>query len=126
MRDSGSIVLGWLTKLVLSLAVLGLLAYDGMSLVTANFSAADHATVAAMAASDAYRSSHDVQVAYDAAVAAVAGEGDTIDTKTFVVTPDAHVTLVLHRTASSLWMHRIGVLKKYSRVTQDGEGAQPT
>ncbi|MGB8652163.1 MAG: hypothetical protein WCD35_16045 [Mycobacteriales bacterium] len=122
MRDSGSIVLGWLTKLAASLALVGLLAFDGIALVTTNFTAADQATTAASAAADAYKSTHDVQQAYNAATAAVAADGDTIETKTFRVDPDGHITLVLHRTATTLWMHRIGALKKYTEITQTGEG----
>ena len=78
-------MLGWFTKLVLVLGVLGLLGFDGISLLRTDFSAADQASTAASAAADAYKNSHDVQLSYNAALAAVAGNGDTIETTTFAV-----------------------------------------
>ena len=77
--DRGDIVLGWLTKLVLVLSVLGLIGFDGVSLVATRFQAEDHAQVAVRAAAAAYQGPTDLQRAYDAAVAAVAEDGDTID-----------------------------------------------
>ena len=124
MRDSGSIVLGWLTRLAATIAVLGLLAFDGVALVSTNFQAADHATSAAVLAADNYAQTKDVQAAYDAAVTAVTERGETIDAKTFVVDPaTGHVTLTLHREAATLWVHRVGPLKKWVDVKATGEGS---
>lgn len=124
MRDSGSIVLGWLTKLALSVAVFGLVAFDGIALVTTHFQAADHAETAALAAADTWKSTHDVQAAYNAAVAEVDASGETIDAKSFKVdASDGHVTLTLHHEAATLWMHRVGPLKKYVDVSATAEGA---
>lgn len=124
MRDSGSIVLGWLTKMVVTLAVLGVLAFDGIALVKANFSAADDAGTVASVAADTYKTTHDVQQAYNAAVLEAAKTNDTVDAKTFtVVQADGHVTLTVHKLATTLWMHRIGPLKKYLDVSATGEGS---
>lgn len=122
VSDSGSIVIGWLTRLVILFAVLGFLAYDGLSLVTANYGAADDAAVAASAAADTYKGTNNVQAAYEAAVESVAGKGDTIEPKTFQVDQAGKVTLTIDRTASTLWMHRIGPLKKWTVVRQSGFG----
>jgi len=123
-HDSGSIVLGWLTKLAASLAILGLLAFDGFSLVRADFTAADHANTAASAAADVYKQTHDIQKAYDAAAALAKLDGETIDPKSFTVRPtDDHILLTLHRKAKTLWMQEIGPLKKYTDLTGKGEGA---
>jgi len=121
--DTGAIVLGWLTKLVVVLGVLGLLSFDGIALVRTDFSAADQAGTAASAAADAYKSSHDVQVSYDAALADVAADGDSIETRTFVVGPTGSISLVLHRTAATLWMKDIGPLKGWTDVSAKGEGS---
>ena len=122
MRDSGSIVLGWLTRLAVSLALLGLVVFDGLALVTAHFNASEHANAAALAAADAYRSVPDADKAYTAAVNAVAADGDTVEKKTFTVDPaSGKVTLRLHREASTLWLHRIGPLKKHTDVTATGK-----
>jgi hypothetical protein len=122
-RDSGSIVIGWLTKLAVTLAVLGLIAFDGIALVSAHFNAADHANTVAGVAADTYKGSRNVQQAYDAASAEAAKNDESVDTTTFRVQPtDGKVTLVLHRTATTLWMQRVGFLKKYLDITASGEG----
>ncbi len=123
-RDSGSIVLGWLTKLSLSIALLGVLAFDGIALVKTHVNAADHANTAAIAAVDSYRQTKDVQAAYNAAAAAVAADGDTIDPRTFVVTPTTgHISLVVTEDAVTLWLHRVGPLKKYVVVHAAGQAS---
>ena len=106
MSDTGSIVLGWLTKL-------------------ADFTVADHANSAASVAADTYRTTKSGPDACLAAQAEATKNLDTLncdDPKAFQVAPDGHVTLVLHRTATTLWMHRIGFLKKYTDLTGHGEG----
>ena len=119
-------VVGWLLKLVLVLGLLGGLALDGISLLRASFNASDQATTAALAAADGYRSSHNLQRAYDAALAAVTADGDTIETSTFTVAPDGRVHLVLHRTASTLWLSRIPPLRHLADVRATGAAAPPS
>ncbi len=121
--DSGSIVLGWLTKLAASLAFLGLIAFDGIALVTAHFNGADHASIAASLAADSYKSTRDVQGAYDTAVTAVLKDNETIEAPTFQVAADGRVTLRLHRQATTLWMHRIPPLRKFIDIAVTGTGS---
>jgi hypothetical protein len=118
--DRGDIVLGWLTRLVAVLAVLGLIAFDGVAVAQAHFQAADRATTAAAAASDEYRVSHNVQQAYNAAVATVTGD-DTIETNTFRVATDGTVTLRLHHIATTLLLRHIGPLKDWAEAVETGE-----
>lgn len=115
-------MIGWLTRLVVLFAVIGFLAYDGFTVMTSNFGAADDAGVAAGAAADAYKASSSVQSAYDAAVKAVDGKKDTIETKTFSVDASGKVTLTVDREPTTLWMHRIGPLRKWTQVHQTGSG----
>ncbi len=125
--DGGSIVLGWLIKVTLVLGVLAMLAFDGISLVRTEFTAADHANSAASTAADVYAQTHDVQKAYDAALALAIPQSETIDTNTFTVRPtDGHVLLTLHREAQTLWLYRIGPLKKYLTQSALGEGGPPS
>lgn len=100
--DRGDIILGWLTKLVVTLAVLGVIAFDAISLAAARFSAEDNAQTAARAAVASYGSDQDVQRAYDAALAAVATDGDTLDADAFVPGTDGSVTLRLRRDVPTL------------------------
>ena len=125
-RDAGAIVLGWLTKLVLSLAVVGVLSYDGISLVTANVSASDRANTLASEGADDVKNMRDINKAYDAISAEALAGGDTIAPKDFRVDSNGHVTLVLHREARSLWMRHVGALRKYLDVKATGEGAPPS
>ena len=116
MDDRGDIVLGWLTKLVATLAVLGVIGFDLIALGSARFQAEDHAQAAVRAAHDAYRSSPDVQAAYDAALAEVVEHGDTIDPQTFTVATDGTVTLTLHRTAPTMLVEKIAPLREWAEV----------
>jgi hypothetical protein len=122
VSDRGSIVVGWLTRLVILFAVLGVVAFDGFTLMVSNFGAADDAGVAASAAADSFKATNDVQAAYGAAVSAVAGKGDTVETKTFTIDQGGKVTLTIDRAPTTLWMHRIGPLKKWTLVHQSGDG----
>jgi hypothetical protein len=119
--DRGDIVLGWLSKLVVVIGLLGLVGFDGISLAQARFQAADRATTAASAAADDYRATNDLQKAYNAALTTVSGN-DTIETRTFKVAPDGTVTLRLHHEATTLLVHRIGPLKKWVDAVETGEG----
>lgn len=121
-RDAGSIVLGWLAKLVLILAVFGLIAFDGLAVVTARFSAEDHANTAANAAAESWKGGHDLQKAYDDALAVISA-GETIDTKTFRITPDGVVALVLHRNAKTVWLTQVSALAHFAKVSAHGTGS---
>lgn len=117
MNDRGDIVLGWLTKLVAVLAVLGVIGFDAISLGATRFQAEDHAQLAARAAAESYRTGKDLQTAYDTAVAAVLEHGDTIDPQTFTVAPDGSVTLTLLRIAPTLVLEKIGPAKDWARMS---------
>lgn len=123
--DSGLIVLGWITKLVLTMAVLGLVVFDGFSLVAAKFSAADRATTYASAAADTYAHLKDIDKTYAAIVAQASENGDTVDIKTFTVAPNGQATLTISHTAKTIWLDKVGFLKKYATVTETGTGTPP-
>ena len=118
MDDRGDIVLGWLTKLTVVLAALGVIGFDAISLTTARFQAEDHAQAAVREAREAYRGSSNLQAAYDAALAEVAPHGDTIDPQTFTVGPDGRVTLTLHREAATMLVEKIPQLRHWTEVEQ--------
>jgi hypothetical protein len=122
VSDSGSIVVGWLARLVVVFSVLGFFAFDGFTVVVANFGASDDATTAASAAADAFHTSNNVQDAYDAAVKALDGKADVVETKTFSVAADGTVTLTIDRNPMTLWMHRLGVTRSFTHVRQSGTG----
>lgn len=119
--DRGDIVLGWLTKLVVVLGVLGLVAFDAIAVAQGRFQAADRAATAASAAADEYKASRDVQRAYNAASATVTGD-DTIEGSTFQVAQDGTVTLRLRHVATTLILSRIGPLKNWAVAVETGRG----
>lgn len=123
MTDRGSIVIGWLAKLAIGFALFGVLAYDGFTLVTASFGAADDATTAANEAADTYRQTRgNLQSSYDAAVASVAGKGDVISPSTFTIAQDGSVTLTVERKPKTLWVHYVGPLKSWTDIKQSATG----
>jgi hypothetical protein len=114
--DRGGIVLGWLTKLIVVLSITGLVGFDLVSLGASRLQAEDHAQTAARTAAEAYSGPKDLQAAYEAALAEVVADGDTIDPQTFGFAPDGTVTLTLHRTAPTLLVHKVSALRDYTEV----------
>ena len=110
-------VLGWLTKLVLVLSVLGVLGLDGFAWASARVGAQDSAEQAGRAAASTWESSKHLQTAYDAALAEVAASGDTIDPGSFTAAPDGTVTLTLRREAETLVLHRVPKLRHLTQLT---------
>ena len=126
LRERGSIVIGWLGKIVVVLAVMGVALFDGVSVGVAHMNGQDDANSAASAANTAWTQSHNVQDAYNAAVAAITNSNETVLTKGFSVDTDGTVHLLLRRTAVTLVMSHIGPLKKYTVITLPGEASSPT
>jgi hypothetical protein len=125
-RDSGSIVLGWLTKLIVSIAVVGVVLFDAISIGAARLGASDDANAAAEAAAQDYLSSHNVDSAYRAALTSLPSSSETIPPKTFLIASDGGVTLVVRRTPTTLVTQRVGPLKKYTVVIEHGDAPPAT
>lgn len=122
--DTGDIVIGWLTKLVIVLSALGLVAFDGISIATARLSVEDQAVAAAREASRSFQQSRNVQAAYDTAVA-TALEADPLNEvppAAFQAEQDGTVTLSVHRTATTIVLHHIGWIEHWADVTGQGTG----
>ena len=120
-RDSGSIVLGWLTKLMVILLLTGVVLFDFVSVGVARMSASDDANTAAQAASCEWVHSHDVQLAYDAAVQAISSPAERVLIRGFSIDTAGGAHLLLRRDVTTLVAFRISPLKKYTVVTAHGE-----
>ncbi|GAB2678429.1 hypothetical protein [Thalassiella azotivora] len=124
--DTGDIVLGWLTRLVVAFAVLGLVLFDLLSVVTARLSVEDHAVLVARESSERYRATGDLQATYQHAVtvAADADVHDVVPAEEFRVGRDGSVTVTVRRTATTLVTERIGWIDHWAtveaRATSDG------
>jgi len=125
-RDSGSIVLGWLTKLTVTLVLVGIVLFDSVSVGVVRMSASDDANNAASSAAYEWQRSHSLQLAFQAAVNTVTNPSEQVLSRGFTIDPDGSVHLLLRRTATTLVLYRIGSLKKYATVTAHGEASPPT
>lgn len=121
-RDRGDVVLGWLARLVASLALVGLVGFDAVSIGVTQFQAEDHGQTAVRAAVESYRADKDVQLSYDAALGAVAADGDSIDVEGYAVGADGSVTLRLRRVAPTLLVERVPPLRDWTDVTRTVTG----
>jgi hypothetical protein len=124
--DNGSIVIGWLTKLAVAIAIVGLTLFDTLSIGAARLGGKDDANTAAEAAAQDYRSSHNVDQAYQAALETLPSDTESIPAKTFVIQSDGTVTLILDRKVNTLVARHIGFLKKYTLAVEHGESTPPT
>ena len=118
--DRGDIVLGWLTRLTVVLAVLGVIGFDLVSVGAGHLAAEDRAQDAARAAVSSYRSEKDVQRAYEAALADVSADGkvgDAIDPAGFSVAEDGSVTLTVVHTSPTLLVEKISPLRRFATAT---------
>jgi hypothetical protein len=112
-KDRGAMRVQSITLLVVVMAIVGVLAYDGVSVMASRVSTETDAQNAAYAASSAWHNHGNVDTAYQAAEAYVAGKNETVLTTNFSVANDGTVTLTLRRTVHTLVFRRIGALKHY-------------
>jgi hypothetical protein len=122
--DTGGIVLGWLTRIVVFFGIAGIALFDAISIGTTAMTVADQGSTAAQAASEAWQTNKDVQSVYNAAVAAAAEQNpaDVVATKDFKIDADGTVHLTVSRTATTLVVYRIGAIKSWAHVERRAEG----
>ncbi len=122
--DRGDIVIGWLVKLVFVLGVFGLLGYDALAVGISRFTLIDQGESAARAASESWRLSHDIQLAYNSALlnAEDADPGNAVDTTSFAVDADGTVHLRIERTVATLVLEKVTVLKTWAEVGENVSG----
>jgi uncharacterized protein (UPF0333 family) len=116
-----------ITRLVVILAIIGVVGYDAFSCMSTRVNTENDAQNAAFAASQAW---HDyagnsgvaLQLAYQAAVAAVIdNKAETVQPTDFTVDADGTVHLIIDRTAKTVVFHRIGLLKHWVTVAEHGD-----
>jgi len=125
LSDGGAIVLGWLTRVAVVLGLIGVLAFDVISLAVTRLSVTDDANGAAVAAVHSYQETGNVDRAYEAALAAVRelNANDTIAPGTFNVSPDGRVTLTVQREAVTVVARYIPSVKDQLVMRADGDAA---
>lgn len=117
--DRGEIVSGWLVKLVGTLAVLGVVGFDAIACGMVHLRVQDAAAAGAMAGLHATEGRRNVQVAYDAAAAAVAQEnpGYTVNPASVTFDPKGAVSITVSGTADTLVVHYVRPLRTYADAT---------
>ena len=124
MNDRGDVVVGWLTRLLVIFAIVGVVIVDTVSVIQAHFGAQGDADLAAANASTAYAARHSTADAYAAALTVASGNEETIDKRTFHVNPrTGAVTLRLTRTAQTVALERLAPLRKFGVITSVGTGS---
>jgi hypothetical protein len=122
--DRGDIILGWLTKLTVVLAIAGIGLFEAISIGSTMASVSDDGAYAAQEASTTWNDTKNLQQTYDAAVAAAATQNpqDKVLVKGFTVDPDGTVHLRIARDASSLLLYRWSKTKPWTHIVRDAQG----
>lgn len=124
--ERGDIVLGWLTRLTVVLAVLGVLGFDAVAVGVGRLNAEDRAQAAARAAVRTLGETSDVQRAYEAALAEIDPLTDTIAPTSFLPATDGAVTLTVTRTSPTLVVEKVGPLRSWATSSATVTGRPAT
>ena len=125
--DTGAIVLGWLVWLSIVLGLVGVVAFDAISLGVTSLGVTDDAQAAAMAGATAYRETKNVDRAYEAAVRFVHehNANEIIAPRSFTVSPDGRVSLTLEREAVTVVARYLPTIKDRLVLQGSGEATTP-
>lgn len=122
--DRGDIILGWLTKIAVVLAVAGVGLFDAISIGTTAVNLADQGSYAAREASEVWQSSRSVQKAYDTAVEVAREQNalNEVDPTSFRIEQDNTVRLRISREAPTLVLFRWDRTAKWAQLEAAAEG----
>jgi Flp pilus assembly protein TadG len=122
--ERGDVLLGWLTKVVIVFAVIGVMAFDGVSLITARLSVQDQAELAARDASITWSTTQDVDQAYKSAVDAAveANAANEVPATAFTVTRDGTVTMTVKRDAQTFVVRLIPPMRNLTHISSTAVG----
>lgn len=130
-RDERGIIADWLVKVVLGIAIFGVIAYDAGSIAVNYFTLDSAANDVAIAVSTTVGTSssarnYTADEIFRLAKAEVEAEdGGVADAKVLRegtnIGPEGIVHIRLTRLADSLIVKRIGAIKKWARATADGQ-----
>jgi Flp pilus assembly protein TadG len=120
-NDRGAARLATMAWVFVVLAIVGVCAFDAVSIMSSRVSVENDAQTAAYAASDNWHTSHNIDDAYQAAVTSIAGKGETVLTKHFTIDSDGTVHLMLRAHAKSVLLDRIGSLRHLTVTVEHGD-----
>lgn len=111
--ERGGIITGWLLKLVISLAIFGLVAFEAGAILVAKVSIEDIAGDAVAAAAQEYGASKNQDEAEKAARDVAESKGAVLEAFSVVENGKA-VVVTLSKPAKTLFVHRIGVTEGWA------------
>lgn len=122
--DRGDIVMGWLTKIVAVLAVAGIGLFDAISIGTTAVTLTDQGSYAAREASETWKTSQNLQQAYNQAVATAIEQNpdNVVDAATFRIDKDNTVYLTVSREAPTLVLYRWGRTHEWAMLERPAKG----
>jgi hypothetical protein len=121
LGDGGSIVVGWLTRIIVVFAVLGVLGYDGVAIIQGRVNVSDEADQIAQDAHDTWSDGHSVDRAYATARDEAAARGDSAPAAGFTIDPRTGlVTVKVVHTVQTLLVKRFGFSKGWATMTATG------
>jgi hypothetical protein len=125
--DRGSIVIGWLTRLMLVAAVVGVLGYDVVSIGQGRVSAADEADQIAQDAHETWSNTANVDKAFTTARDEAAAKGDSIPAGGFSIQPKTGlVTVTVRHSVQTLLAKRFGFSRSWTTMTATGQAQDQT
>jgi hypothetical protein len=104
----------------------GISAFDAVSVGSAHLTTSDDANSAASAAAADFQTSHNVQSALAAAQDAITNPSEVIVPGSLSIARDGSATVTVSRKVTTLVMHSLGPLKKYTVIKAQGEASAPT
>lgn len=119
--ERGGIVLGWIFKIIVLLAVLALVSFETGAIIVSKVTADRVAIDASQEAGQVLASSHDQSKARDASKAVAAKDGATV-TGFKVIDGGKFVEVTVRKKASTFLVQHIGFLKRFATAdaTHDG------
>lgn len=121
-EDRGAIRLVTMTRLLVILAIVGVLGYDTFAVMSTHVSTENDAQNAAFAASQAWHNTSNINDAYQAAVTELASNpAEKVLTTDFTVDPDGTVHLIVVRRAKTILFGHIGAMKSWVVATEHGD-----
>lgn len=94
--DEGSMVLGWLARIAIVVAIVGVIGFDAIAIAQVHVRADDAAGQAADQAATTWQATHDFAKAVRVAQTAAAQDDMTVAAKDVKVQPDGSVTVTVH------------------------------
>jgi hypothetical protein len=113
--DSGSIVFGWLGRLSITIAVVGLICFEVLSILVTRVGLEDVGATAGDRALTVFAESHNPTSAYLAADQYASSQGASLVKKTFTISDEA-VSFDLEKTAPTLLLYRLDATAGYATV----------